>query len=235
MKLHVVVALAGALLVPQLLPAAARAQQPRGASHPNPKLAFLLSAVLPGAGQLYLGERRAYAYLGADISFWFARFAYKDASRRREGESEAFARRHWSYDRYHGSRGTLPCSDYWRAADDSLIARLQQTDPKRFYEVLAGSHAYRCGWDGTTLDANQMPASWNKFRQIRQQATDLDNNARIALVAAVLGRVVSGVDAYRSARRRLEGESGNALHFESLVTGSWQDPRAVFRVRKELP
>jgi hypothetical protein len=200
-----------------------------------PKLAFLLSAVLPGAGQFYLGERRAYLYLGADVSFWFAHFAYQDASRTREGEAESFARRHWSYDRYHDSRGTPPCSDLWKAHDDSLIVQLQTASPRRFYEVLAGSRSYRCGWDGLPADPNQMPANWSKYRDMRTQSTHLKNNARIALVAAVLNRMVSGVDAYRSARRRLDGAGGSTLRLESALEGSWQEPRAVLRLRKELP
>ena len=68
------------------------------ASRIPPGLAFLMSAVLPGTGQLAEGRKRAFAYLGIEAFAWISHFAWVDAGNKKEGEYEAYARRHWDLD-----------------------------------------------------------------------------------------------------------------------------------------
>jgi hypothetical protein len=103
----------GASLVGTASDAAAatlRLEAPDPATRISPALAFLMSAALPGTGQLAEGRNRAFVYLGAEAFAWIAHFSWKDASRQKEQESESFADRHWDYEEWKMSaQGTPEC------------------------------------------------------------------------------------------------------------------------------
>lgn len=204
---------------------------------PKPGVAFLMSAILPGVGQLYNGDRRGYLYLGIEAGAWFARYSYLDAGNKREGEYEAFARRHWNLGKYRSSAGGDGCT--WSASEDSLILWFQENDIQQYYEELGKYEKYRCGWDDFSFDPdhpNALSGNRSRYRDMRQQSNDLLNNARLALAVAVVNRVVSGVDAFRSARKKSESvELRQGLRFENELGGSWRRPRAVLRVVYDLP
>ncbi len=207
------VALATALPVPS-----------RAEGRRSPGLAFVLSAVLPGAGQLYLGERRAYVYLGADAAAWFARSSYRGAARTQERSFRSFAQRHWSI-------ATFSSRDHetWSAADSVRIAELLASGSSQFYDEIGRKDAYRGGWD----DFGTLQQNRGKFQDMRSRKSDLDSNARIAMVGLVLNRLVSSMDALRSAR----GRTGDPprVRLEGGIEGEWSSPQAVVRLVRVLP
>jgi hypothetical protein len=200
-----------------------------------PGVSFLLSVLVPGAGQLYNGDRRGYVYLGVEAASWFARISYHDASITRKNESRRFADLHWSYDTYHESRLTAPCNAFWTTQADSAIAALGAERRSAFYDELASDDDYRCGWDD--YDTTNDPAAptttsphRGSFQHMRKQSDDLRSRARLAVVALVLNRIVSGVDAFQTARNRQ-----GSLHFSSSLEGDLRSPRAVVRLVRILP
>lgn len=197
-----------------------------------PGVAFLLSALLPGAGQLYNGNRRAYAYLGIEAAAWFTRFSYLDAGNQKEGSFESFARRHWSYDRFHESASGDGCP--WTEESDSLILVLEQEDPDQYYEELSKTDTYRCGWDDfDPTNPETLSPRRADYRDQRQEANDLKGRANLAIGVLVVNRVVSAVDAFRTARSR-QGTTPR-LRLESRLEGSFLQPRATIGIVKELP
>ncbi len=203
-------------------------QTPRKA--PLPGLALLSSLVLPGAGQFLNGDRRGFIYLGAEAAGWFARLSYLDAAHTKEGDSESFARRHWDYTRFSGTTGEDGC--LYTASADSALTAMGESD--KYYDALARQDDYRCGWDDFRSgynpdDPNASSANRTEFRKMRTKADDLADKANLAVTVLVLNRIVSGIDAFQTARRRRAGQSTTgALHLESRLEGSLQDPRAVF-------
>lgn len=199
-------------LAPAVLATADRVQR-------APGLVFIASLILPGAGQLLNGDRRGYLYLAADASAWFARASYLDASRTKEGEAEEYARRHWSYERFAGTTGEDGC--LYTSAADSALTHFAAEDLEAYYEAIGRQDAYRCGWDDfragyDPLDPNASSRHRIAYRDQLSRADDLSDKARLALTAAVLNRIVSGVDAFMTARRRRmgQGEEG-ALRIRS--------------------
>ncbi len=202
----------------------------------NPGLAFLMSAVLPGSSQLYMGSKRGYAYLGVEAAGWFARTHYLDAGDKRRTEYEAFARRHWSLKRYRDSFDDDRC--LYTAANDSVLVHYWENDRQQYYESIGKYDRYRCGWDDfaeTHDPADNRADSPNRsrYRDMRRQGNDLLDNARLSLGFLFLNRVVSGVDAFRIARARSSGfATYSGLRLESDLEGSPGNPRAVIRLVK---
>jgi len=202
----------------------------------RPGLAFLLSAALPGAGQLYNGNRRGYLYMGLELGAWFVRTSYIDAGNKKEGDSETYARRHWSYDRFFESRGDDGC--LFTAEGDSLIREYAANDIEQFYTELDRTDTYRCGWDdfAESYDPDNpgvLSPRRDEYRKRIDKSNSLKSRADFALGLIVVNRVVSAVDAFRVARSRQEGKNPS-LRLHSSIEGSWSEPRAVFRLTKEL-
>lgn len=221
------------------MPAGARTGDSGGDRSMNPGLAFLMSAVLPGSAQLYMGSRRGYAYLGIDAAGWFARTHYLDAGDKRRVEYEAFARRHWNLGRYRDSHADERC--FYTAANDSVLVHYWENDRQQYYESIGKYDRYRCGWDDfadaydPVNDRAESP-NRSRYRDMRRQSNDLLNNARLSLGFLFLNRVVSGVDAFRTARARSNGRATyGGLRLESDLEGGAGNPRAVVRLVKVLP
>jgi len=209
----------------------------------RPAVPFLLSAILPGAGQLYLGENRGYVLLGLDAATWFARFAYLDASDGKMRESRHFADRHWDLERYRESEAYSGCDAFYRSRLYDEMSALRERDPERYYSNLARQDSLRAGWDDAwnradpdSIQCGIASANRQSFRDLRSKSDDLKNTARLALVVAVLNRVLSSVDALRLAKRRGEARASlYGFHLETDLKGSLRHPRAEVRLVKVLP
>ncbi|MCA9728293.1 MAG: hypothetical protein KC729_11460 [Candidatus Eisenbacteria bacterium] len=202
----------------------------------KPGVAFLLSALVPGAGQLYNGNQRGYAFLGIEAASWFARLSYLDAGNRKQDDYEAFADRHWSYPRFHDTAGEDGC--LWTAEADSLIQSYRDEDAKQYYEEIANTDSYRCGWDDFAgsydpADPDAFSPRRADYRKQREKANQLKDRANLAVAALVLNRIVSAVDAFRVARARQE--QAGSYRLESRLTGSPVHPRLDLRVTRAIP
>lgn len=200
-----------------------------------PGLAFLFSAILPGAGQLYNGNRRGYAFLGIEAVAWFTRLHYSNAGDTRRDDYRRFADRHWDLQRYRDSQNLDGC--VWSEGADSTIATLYESGGGRYYEEI-GRDDYRCGWDdydeGLATDPAARSPHRREYLDFRATENSLRDKASLALGILVLNRVVSAVDAFRTAKSRESGSSPS-LRLESAVEGGWTTQRAVFRLVKEFP
>jgi hypothetical protein len=201
----------------------------------KPGVSFLLSAILPGAGQLYNGDDRGYLYLGIEAAAWFARLSYLDAGNKKENEFERFADVHWMLTLYR-SRGDSLGANY-TVENDSLIVGFFRRDRQQYYEEIGKYDKFRAGWDDWAYDpANDRAISPNRahYRKMRQQSNDLLDRARLALAATLVNRVVSSVDAFRTARGRSRGAPESSLRLESGFRGG-RDPQATLALVKVLP
>lgn len=202
----------------------------------KPGAVLLASILVPGTGQLWNGDRRGLYYLGVEAVSWFARVSYLEAEDDKETEGARFAEAHWSYQRYHDSNGADGC--IWSADADSAIAAQAGGDRDRYHESLGKLTPYGCGWDDfrSHYDAAHPgdPSPHHvAFRDLRRDADHLRSRARLALTALVLNRIVSGIDAFQTARGRArdaKADGGAVLDWDSRLTGSLIDPRAEVRL-----
>ena len=211
------------------------------ASRIPPGLAFLMSAALPGSGQLAEGRNRAFAYRGLEAAAWIAHFSWKDAGNKKEGEYEAYARGHWDLDTWNGlasesgdSCRALPSGVSYADAKSTIETFLEDGNYQHFYEDIGKLEAYRAGWDDFECsDPEAMSPNRGHYRGMRRDSNDYLNRARSALTFTFLNRVISAVDAYRTARgARFSILPNTDLRLE--VGGSMDRPRAILRIQRDL-
>lgn len=155
-------------------------------------VALGLSALVPGAGQAYVGVWQAAALFAAvEATGWIARATWRD----RGHELQDDAARYAGPPTDPGSRWS---ATRWAAAhnaDPSELLALYAGDPSVFYDRIAQEPELLSGW------SNDPEATRAPFRDLRRHADDRLRYARYATGALCLNHVVAGIEALRGARR----------------------------------
>ncbi len=207
-----------------------------------PGLAFLMSAAIPGTGQLAEGRNRAFIYLGLEAVSWVAHFSYNDAGNNKEKEYQAYARQHWTLGTYAANASddsptrcnqAIPAGLSYNDELATLQGFIDTKNWQHYYEDIGKLEAYRAGWDDfDCATPNQMSPDRVEYRNMRATSNDYLNKARLALTAAFLNRVVSAVDAYRIARGAKVRIGGAGLRFS--MGGSLARPKATLKLTKNF-
>lgn len=153
--------------------------------------AMAMSALLPGAGHLYAGERSGWAYLLIETAGWVEhRLASRDADRR-DAAARAFvgdpydSTSGWSLDRFLAAGG----------GDASTLERLWAGDREAFYRLLATDPTYARGFSGVNPSNSQV-----RFLGLRDERDSKLRLSRRMEIVLWLNHLVSAVDALRAAR-----------------------------------
>lgn len=184
----------GTSAVPEETPVAGQGlsiPSPAEQAHKSAGKAFLMDLALPGAGHLYAGNKRGWAHLGLEAAAWVTYFYYHDRGKDKERQYEAHADEHWSYDRWLTNS---QASGTYSSDADSLIQYFQAHNKQHYYEDIVKLSTYAEGWDD--------PASRDYNRGIRNDSNDFLRNARYAVTASFVNRIVSSVDVLRILKNR---------------------------------
>ncbi|MCB1182884.1 hypothetical protein KDM41_05580 [bacterium] len=182
--------------------------------------AGLYSAILPGAGQYYNGQKsKAYIMGGIEVAIWTAWFVFDAQGDNKRDDAEEWAAL------YAGTSGEHPDS-YWQD-----VGHFANSDS---YNESVLREARALGETPSGLVSGADTWQWvNDDRQTSYQQLRADGNAAydrrdFMILFAVVNRVVSVVDA-------VIGAGGKAGAIETEVMGlnlememlpSWQDPGA---------
>ena len=201
----------------------------QGPSHTGTKVkAGALSAILPGPGQFYNGERKkAYIMAGVEVGIWTAWFVFDTQADNAASDARDYATI------FAGAGGTDE-DYYWRAVG-------RYTDSDTYNLDLARQR--RSTTDPVPGDITpELSWQWvNTSRQVDylKQMDDADsatNRRDFMILFAIVNRVVSVVDAVVGADNKpgtLQGEvMGMNLELEMLP--SWQDPGARWAVSRSF-
>lgn len=178
-----------------------RMNQPAGPK--SPAIAGLLSAIVPGAGQAYLGNASGYAFFGVEVAAWLAHFSLRDTGRDKEREYKRFADGHWTFERYR-DQNSGPCpvdghSD--NGVQDSTLVSLFETRRDDWYEDIGKLSIYTCGWD--TQDNRAV------YRGMRNNSNDFLRASRYATSVILLNHIVSALAAAKGAARHNQHLTGS--------------------------
>lgn len=151
-------------------------------------LATSLSAMLPGAGQLYSQEGSGWFFAAIEAAGWGSWMWYRRDARRLHDDAAGLAgppsnpASAWSFDR-------------WATASESdpgAIAALYAADPEAFYNAIASDPRYVSGW------AN--PDDRTAFSSLRIRSDVRLAHSRSVATVLWFNHLIAAVDALRAAR-----------------------------------
>lgn len=151
-------------------------------------LATSLSAMLPGAGQLYAEERSGWLFLAAEAAGWGGLLWYRhdghrlqDVSARVAGPPDQ-AGSAWSFDRWAEASG----------GNAGSLAALYAADPQAFYRAIGSDPSLASGWANESSHAD--------FNGLRTRANARFGRARTYATGLWFNHLVGALDALRAAR-----------------------------------
>jgi len=229
-----------ASLYPDRLYSAARALhapaddlQPALAAAPdgkNPKLAMLLSLLLPGMGEQYLGHTgRAKAFFAAEGAIWtsFAVFRVQGNHRKTlyKEYAEVFAGVPPRDDEeYYRTIGNFLSSDGPFSANESIRrqARAQYPNSPQRQQEFYDQYAYTGDDTWTWENADR----WSQYQDMRSASLDAIRRSELSLGLLVANRLLSVIDAGIIAARRNRGHANESKVSWNLEAGP-QGPEAT--------
>ncbi len=153
-------------------------------------LAALLSAAVPGAGQVYSGESNGLWFVFVEAVGWTANRIFLHRARNERDQSASFAgdpadsASAWSFERWSEATGM----------DAGELEAVWERDRQAFYEMIAREPAYLDGWAGVPSSTRGV------YRGLRADMERLYDRARMAEYAIWLNHVLAAVDALRAVR-----------------------------------
>jgi hypothetical protein len=158
----------------------------------SPKKAFLLSLLLPGAGQYYNeAKSKAKIFAGSEASLWVAFFAFRTVGSWKKSDYKNYAVEH---------AGIVP-----EGKNDDFYERLTYYDDRdqynQFTRLYNGPEAPiypetdYWNWEWDSFDSR------SEYRDLRNQSKNAYRRSLYMLGLAALNRVISAVDAFRDAKK----------------------------------
>lgn len=152
-------------------------------------LATSLSAVIPGTGQAYLGERgSAFMYLAIEAASWSGWLWYRHDADKLNHQAEGLAgvptdpASGWSYDRWMAASG----------GDPADLSGLYAVDREAYLTVIGSDPRYAGGWSSGNTHGD--------FLNLRGHADTRLKNSRLVATGLWVNHLISAATALRSAR-----------------------------------
>jgi len=197
------------------------------AGRKSPLKAFLLSAAVPGAGQLYTGSKvKAAAFLGIEALAWTGYIVYHGKGDDRTDIYEAFADLHWSQIRYEDF-----LFSNWGVRDDHLVSlfthHLPGTKTQQYYEMIGKYDQFVFGWDDVdTMATPPIPENLGRadsrnrhhYENLRHDANVMYGRATASLIVMMVNHVVSGAEAALAARNHNKNVQDGEQRFSVRAT-----------------
>ena len=159
----------------------------------DPGKASLMSAVVPGTGQLYAGSKSGYVFLGIEAVAMMAYVKYRNDSHDRRDSYYSYVGdptnpdSRFSFSRLHGS---VPPDE---------VARLEEIyakDPREFYDEVTTNDALAAGWSDQGIETGQR----SQAATYMDEVNNLDRKSNFGLATLIANHLVATVDALHLAR-----------------------------------
>jgi hypothetical protein len=201
-----------------------------GPPEKSPRRAFLLSALLPGAGEFYAGsKKKAAMFFGIEAVTAGLYFAWNGKGNDIEDEFRAMADEHWDAQTYLAWRSTsrairynsfthaMPCS---LEVLEGRFGDCGGREVQQYYELLGKYDQFVAGWDDLTFVATgNAVQTYTEIDSVEKVHSELrldyevkrdDSNKYLKRASNIAGvilvnHVISAIDAARTARARAAG------------------------------
>ncbi len=175
------------------------------ANEKSPQKAFIMSAILPGSGELYAGQKRGLIHTAAEIGLWAGFFIYTKKAEDKRIEYEAYADDHWDFYRwgnwYAGSNwDSIGSETFYTHADGTPVK------DHHYYEKLGKYPWAQGGWDDFPADdpnfveGEDYSLNHLAYLDMRQDKNGFNSTATLCASVAIANHVISAFHAALSAR-----------------------------------
>jgi hypothetical protein len=172
------------------------------AQSPSPHLAFVKSAVLPGWGELSMGSKTGYIFMGMEALAWFSKLYCEEEEDLKRLKSFNYAVKYAHIDPdldyeddyyYHLSK--FNNSGFEPGGYNAYIVEQSeyQSNPQQYLEDNLYPEEYYWSWDS---DDNRV-----KYGKTRKKASDFSDYAKAITGTIVVNHLISGINAFRIARK----------------------------------
>lgn len=202
----------------------------------SPGKALFLSALLPGAGEYYAGNRkRAAIFLGLEALGWALWSTWDSKGSDIVDEFRVTAREEWSptdylnwrlssRSRFSSLTHALPCSLYVVIDGIDGLGDCPEAEAQQYYELIGKYDQFVSGWSDLT-DVNGSPVQPSAVDSVELYNSDMrltyelrrdDSNKWLERASTVSGlilvnHVLSAIDASRVARDTAQGKTAAAI------------------------
>jgi len=153
--------------------------------------AMVMSATVPGTGQLYVGESSGWLFLLGEALGWTGHYLVHDRAESLSHDAANYVgdptdpNSTWSFARYEAATG----------APATQLQTLWNHDRDAYYQALATSTQYNAGFSGPDPEATHVT-----YQGIRSSSQDRFQQVHYFDVALMLNHVFAAFDALRAAR-----------------------------------
>lgn len=190
------------------------------AGEKNPLVAMLLSFAVPGLGEIYAGSTdRGKAFIAAEAGIWAGYAAFKLQESMRIDDYKEYAGLFADVSGDPGSGYYADIADYIRSEGlDSYNEALRAEARSLYPDDLAAQEDYvtEHEYSGDLAWEWDSETRFDKYRDLRHDASVSERNAFYMTGLAVLNRAISGVDSAFLVRRLNSGAEGEPVARLSL-------------------
>ncbi|EQB64206.1 MAG: hypothetical protein RBG1_1C00001G1785 [candidate division Zixibacteria bacterium RBG-1] len=158
----------------------------------SPTTAFLLSLALPGTGQLYSGDKtKAKVFLGAEVVWWGSFWLFRTLGDWKEEDYKNFAAAHAGVNPDGKSEDFYSNLSFYDSRDEyNQFTRLFNGPSQPVYPE---DDFWNWEWENS--------GARFQYRDLRNQSKTYYRRALYSVGAAILSRIVSGLDAAKTAKK----------------------------------
>ncbi len=198
----------------QKTPGFSEVQEKNRVNLKEPWRAFLMSFVLPGAGEHYSGARlKSKVFFLSEVGFWASFISFRHLG-------------NWRSDDYRLYAATAAGADV-QGKDDRFFDILGFYDSREEYNKVAGAYDHNrvyfpdtktYFWNWQSTDARL------KYRSLKNDSKSYYRKSNFSLGLIIANHLISAADAYWSAKRHnRQVESGfGGVDLKPLPDGGWQ-------------
>ena len=186
-------------------------------------LGVLLSAIIPGAGELYGGNYlKAGVFFGVEILAWATFAFFESKGNKKEEEYQAYADQYWDVRTYarwlknegfSESSGINPDEPNREVLREQIMvcerANFSHTMPvynsQQYYELIGKYQNFQAGWTNLEHVPTKSPGPYDyqtyhdpvftNYAAERQKANDFFDYAKIGPITAIVNHILSAADA----------------------------------------
>jgi hypothetical protein len=204
----------------------------------NPMVAFLMSAVLPGWGEIYTGHTtRGRSFIATEAAIWIGYAAFTVQGGLRTDDYEEYARIFAGVPEGSSSGYYADVADYIRSEGAGSYNEAVRKEARSLYpDDLEAQRRYLAenGYFGSRAWEWESETRFDHYRTLRHDASISYRNAFYMTGLAILNRAVSAIDSAWMARRHNQGVGGEPGPRVS-VSPEFSEGSVGSRVTVEIP